>query len=250
MDVKRLKAKHGAINGKLMAMVHSRTDVAAIETFFSEIGAELALIICQSLRGCYTIHTIGAAGAAVTSVKNRKWYAEILFWLIACYNNPMFAKTYHIGWKYGGYEEDSLAVRSQRGRRNRSEMIRFLDHYTLKTFEGGWNRLLPNSKWSFSFMGVEPSYYWVCTEDPLVFTVSWATVNGDLKNRYPYPTTISTNASKWTRTLSYELSAEYYDEDGHKIIILREFLSSEHVQKIFNANFHIKSIEDFFYGDV
>ncbi len=241
MDVKRLKAKHGAINGKLMAMVHSRTDVAAIETFFSEIGAELALIICQSLRGCYSFHFARLSGTPAAK-QTQKWYAEILFWLIACYNNPMFAKTYHIGWKYGGYEGDSLSTRSERGRRNRSEMMRFLDRYTLKMFDGGWHRTLPGGIFTFSFMDVEPSYYWVCPDDECVFTVNW---HGFKKKiyRYPYPTQIQCSSSMWARDTTYELSAEYFTSDGIKLIITKTHLSAEKVKRIFDSNFHIKIVD-------
>ena len=186
---------------KLMAMVHDRTDVAAIERFFSTIGAELALIICQSLRGFFTIRPIGGS----KHVKNIRWRPEILFWLMACYNNPMFAKTYHIGWKYGGYEEDSLAIRSQRGSRNRAEMIRFLDYYTLKKFDGGWHRTLPGGVFTFSFMDIEPSYYWVCADDSCVFNVNWHGIKKAIC-RYPYPTSISTASSQWAYIQSYDLS--------------------------------------------
>jgi len=238
MDVKRLKSKHGAINGKLMAMVHDRTDIAAIERFFSMIGAELALIICQSLRGFFTIRPIGGS----KHVKNIRWRPEILFWLMACYNNPMFAKTYHIGWKYGGYEEDSLAVRSQRGRRNRAEMISFLDYYTLKKFDGGWHRTLPGGIFTFSFMDIEPSYHWVCADDSCVFNVNWHGIKKAIC-RYPYPTSISTASSQWAYIQSYDLSAEYYTEDGCKLIITKSNLTPDRVKRIFDSNFHIKVVD-------
>lgn len=92
MNVKRLTARHGAVNGKLMVMTHQRSDVAAIEAFMGRIGAYDALLICKSVRGI--------------RVGNTRYPIEVLLWLMACYNNPYFVKTFYLN-KYFGYESDT-----------------------------------------------------------------------------------------------------------------------------------------------
>lgn len=240
---KRLKLTHGATNAKLMAMTHPRTDVAKIEDFFAAIGCELALIICKSLRGVYSIHAIGKVAWART----RTIYAEILFWLMACYNNPMFAKTYHLGWKYGGYENHSLQKRSQLGRRFRNEMLAFMNYYTFgeETVDAnkrGWSRYQLNSTLTFSFADTEPSSYWIWDNDPLAREISWRSIRGTFVARYPFPSYVTINPNEWAPQAEYSVVASYCEQNSVSTIVKRDHATPTEIRQFIDAEFHIKSI--------
>jgi hypothetical protein len=168
MNVKRLTARHGAVNGKLMVMTHQRSDVAAIEAFMGRIGAYDALLICKSVRGI--------------RVGNTRYPIEVLLWLMACYNNPYFVKTFYLN-KYFGYENDTVATRIERTVRNRLELRQFVDAYTLQRSKYGYARN-SLSGLLFSFEG-EPSYYYEATKT-LERRIKWTNAG----RMYPWPHSI------------------------------------------------------------
>lgn len=169
MNAKRLAVTYGKTNAKLMVLMHEQTDIARIEEFMAGIGAALALIICQSLRGIKWMEQF--------ETRRVYWYPEVLFWLMACYNNPMFAKTYHLGYKYEGYQHDSLSARSYKGRRFRAEMVAFKDAYTRREARDASGTttteyVSPFTSRCFSFCGVEPSRI-VLYKDGIERMVTW-----------------------------------------------------------------------------
>lgn len=238
MNAKRLAVKYGSVNSKMMVLMHPNTDIAKLEAFFAEIDVGLALIVCKSLRG-FSLK-IGEG------LKQETWFPELLFWLIACYNNPQFAKTYHLGWKFHGYERFSLAQRSQIGRRYRSEMIRFLDFYTLRTDTkfGGWDRRIPNSDRTFSFMGIEPSSWWQNSEDPVEHVIAWHGADGKFVARFPYPSMVNITLSSTSRqfpslTVQYTLLTLYKRDNGVATTV-HVLHTVEQIKAYIASNFHYK----------